>query len=109
MDDENDGNGSGPIAPSSATVMDSTYQPLARPIFIYVNAAAAKKEYIRKFIEYYLKNAAGLVEEVGYIPLQDESYDAALKRYQNGIKGSVFGSSGANVGVKMADLLLMEK
>jgi len=109
VDDENDGNGSGPITPSSETVMNSTYQPLARPIFIYINAAAAKKEYVRKFVEYYLKNAAGLVEEVGYIPLQDESYDAALKRFESDIKGSVFGSSGANVGVKMADLLLMEK
>jgi len=109
VDDENDGNGSGPILPSAETVMNSTYQPLARPIFIYINAAAAKKEYIRKFVEYYLKNAAGLVEEVGYIPLQDESYDAALKRFESGINGSVFGSSGANVGVKMADLLLMEK
>ncbi len=109
VDDENDSNGSGPIAPSAETVMNSTYQPLARPIFIYINAAAAKKEYIKKFVEYYLKNAAGLVEEVGYIPLQAESYEAVLTRFQEGIKGSVFGTSGANVGVKMADLLRMEK
>ena len=29
------------VLPSPATVMDGTYQPLARPLFIYVNATAA--------------------------------------------------------------------
>jgi phosphate transport system substrate-binding protein len=36
VDDGNPGNGNGPIAPSLATVINGTYQPLARPIFIYV-------------------------------------------------------------------------
>ena len=109
VDDEKSGNGEGPIAPSMATVMNSTYQPLARPIFIYVNAEAAKKPYLKSFIEYYLKNAAPLVEEVGYIPLQPESYDAALFRFNSGIQGSVFGGKGSQVGVNMPDLLKMEK
>lgn len=107
VDDENPSNGAGPVSPSLTTVMDSTYQPLARPIFIYVNAAAAAKPYIKSFIEYYLKNAAPLVEEVGYIPLQPESYEAALYRFNSGIKGSVFNKPMA--GRSMADLLKMEK
>lgn len=110
IEDGNSSNGSGPITPTMATVMDSTYQPLARPIFIYVTKQAAmEKEYVRKFVEYYLDNAAPLVEEVGYIPLQDESYKAARSRFDRRITGSVFGDAGATVGVSMADLLQREK
>lgn len=109
IDDENDANGKGPIEPSSQSVMDSTYQPLARPIFIYVSTKAAEKEEVRKFIEFYLKEAATLVAEVGYIPLPKEAYEAALERFKKRITGSVFGGKGAKVGVKMADLLRMEK
>jgi phosphate transport system substrate-binding protein len=109
IDDENETNGKGPITPSVETVMDATYQPLARPIFIYVSTKAAKKDEVKKFVEFYLKEAPKLVAEVGYIPLQDEAYAAALERFQKGITGSVFGGKGAKAGVKMADLLRMEK
>ena len=109
IDDEKSSNGDGPIIPSLTTVMNSTYQPLARPIFIYVTAKAANLPHIKSFVEYYLKNAAPLVEEVGYIPLQPESYESALYRYSNRIKGSVFGGKGAQVGVSMTDLLKMER
>jgi len=109
IDDENDTNGKGPITPSLQSVMDSTYQPLARPIFIYVSTKAADKDEIKKFVEFYLKNASQLVKEVGYIPLPDEAYEAALERFQKRITGSVFGGKGAKVGVKIADLLRMEK
>ncbi len=109
IDDENDANGKGAITPSSQSVMDSTYQPLARPIFIYVSTKAAEKEEVKKFVEFYLKNAPELVKEVGYIPLPDEAYQTALERFQKRITGSVFGGKGAKVGVRMADLLRMEK
>ncbi len=109
IDDENDANGKGPIEPSLQTVMDGTYQPLARPIFIYVSTKAAEKDEVQKFVEFYLKEAPKLVEEVGYIPLPDEAYQAALERFQKRITGSVFGGKGAKVGVKIQDLLRMEK
>jgi phosphate transport system substrate-binding protein len=109
IDDEKNDNGEGPISPSQETVMSGTYQPLARPIFIYVNKKAAEKDYIQKFVEFYLKNASLLTQEVGYIPLQKESYEAALVRFNNRVAGSVFAKPGAAVGVKMADLLRMEK
>jgi len=73
-----------------------------------VSVAAAQKEYIQKFVEFYLENAPGLVEEVGYIPLPDEAYDAALARFQDRVKGSVF-AGGSKVGVSITDLLRMEK
>jgi len=104
IDDGDSGNGNGPIKPSMTTVMDSTYQPLARPIFIYVSVKSASQDNVRKFVEFYLQKAADLVEEVGYIPLPSDAYQAALHRFQMRTTGSVF-SGGAQVGVKLADLL----
>ncbi len=108
IDDEKSSNGDGPITPSIETVMDNTYQPLARPLFIYINVKSAGKEYVQKFVEYYLTHAAALVEEVGYIPLQDESYEAAVERFNKRTKGSVF-AGGVKAGLSMADMLKMEK
>lgn len=109
IDDENDANGKGPILPTLDTVKDSTYQPLARPIFIYVSVQSAEKEEVAKFVEFYLAHAAELVKEVGYIPLPDSVYQAALERFKKRVKGSVFGGKGATIGVKIEDLLRREK
>ena len=37
--------------------MDGTYQPLSRPIFIYVNKKSISKSEIKEFVGFYLKNA----------------------------------------------------
>ena len=105
IDDGKSENGEGPIKPTLETVRDGTYQPLSRPLFIYVSVAAAKKPYIKKFIEFYLANAPELVTEVGYVPLQEDSYTAASERFQAGTKGSVFAKAGSQIGLKMSELL----
>ena len=56
--------GKGPVMPSAKSVEDGTYNPLGRPIFIYVSKKSAAKPEVKEFIEYYLKNAAPLVKEV---------------------------------------------
>ena len=42
-------NGRGCIRPSEQTVADGTYEPLLRPLFIYVNAAAAARPEVKEF------------------------------------------------------------
>lgn len=108
VDDENDGNGKGPVFPEYDNVVKGTYQPLARPIFIYVNRKSADKPEVRKFVEYYMKTGAGLTKEVGYIALPDRAYELALRRFEKRVTGSVFGGHGAQVGVKIEDLLQKE-
>ncbi|HAS16997.1 MAG TPA: protein sphX [Nitrospiraceae bacterium] len=108
VDDENDTNGIGPVFPEYEKVVKGTYQPLARPIFIYINRKSADKSEVVKFVEFYMKNGAALSKEVGYISLPDKAYDIALKRYEKRIAGSVFGGHGAQVGVKIEDLLQKE-
>jgi len=74
--------GDGPVLPSMETVKNGTYKPLSRPIFIYVNSEGAKRPEVVEFVEFYLKNAAALVPDVGYIPLPDEEYTAQLEKFQ---------------------------
>ncbi len=105
IDDEKDDNGKGPIKPSVETVKDSTYQPLSRPIFIYIRKDSLdKKPEVRKFTEFYMKHAPVLVKEVGYIPLPGKAYELGLKRIKDRITGSVF-SGGATIGVSIESLL----
>jgi phosphate transport system substrate-binding protein len=108
IDDENDANGKGPVLPEYDNVVKGTYQPLARPIFIYVSKKSAEKPEIQQFIDFYLKNAADLSKEVGYIALPEKAYLLALKRFEKRVTGSVF-DKGAHVGVKIEDLLQREQ
>ena len=79
-------NGNGPITPSMETVSNGTYTPLARPIYIYVNNSAKEREEVKQFVSFYLKNAGGLVADVGYIPMTDEEYSIELNTFNEYLK-----------------------
>lgn len=104
IDDGDESNGQGAIAPSLETVGNGTYQPLARPIFIYVSKTGADRPEVQAFVEFYLNQGRPLVEEVGYIRLPDKAYDLALQRFNDRVTGSVY-SGGAEVGVTIEELL----
>ena len=71
--------GAGCVAPSPETVLDGTYTPLSRPLYIYVSKAAAARPEVAAFVNYYLENGAALVEEVRTSRSRAEKYaeDAA--------------------------------
>lgn len=95
------------VLPSLDTVMKGTYQPLARPLFIYVSNKAIEKAEVREFVEYYIKNAATLGKEVGYVPLGKADYALAMKNFNKRKTGTGFGGI-PEVGVEMKDLLTRE-
>jgi len=96
------------VYPSLKTVMDGDYQPLSRPIFIYVNKKSAEKPEVKEFVDFYLKNASKLVKQVKYIPLPDKAYKLAQERFAKKKTGTLFGGS-AEVGVKIEELLKREE
>jgi phosphate transport system substrate-binding protein len=100
-------NGKGPVAPSEKTVLDGTYQPLSRPIYIYVSKKAAAKPEVKEFIEFYMKHAANLSKQVKYVPLPDKVYSMGLSRFQSVKVGTAFAGH-ADVGVTIDDLLKRE-
>ena len=99
--------GKGPVMPSQQAVIDGTYQPLARPIFIYVSAKSLGKPEVKEFVEFYLKQAPKLVKEVSYVPLPAKAYTLGLEHLKNRKLGTVFGGV-SEVGLTVEELLARE-
>lgn len=95
------------VSPSFETVKNGAYQPLSRPIFIYVNAKSVERPEVKEFVEFYLKNAPALVKEVKYVPLPDAAYSLALENLKKKKTGTGFGGE-AEVGVSVEELLKRE-
>jgi phosphate transport system substrate-binding protein len=107
IDDGKDDNGKGPIEPTTTTVADGTYQPLSRPLFIYVAKKSLERPEVAAFADFYVKNAAALGAEVGYIALPAKAYELAAKRLATKKVGSMFGGE-EKPGMKIEDLLAKE-
>lgn len=105
IEDGNDENGKGPIEPSEETVADGTYQPLSRPIFIYVNAGHANRPSVEDFVEFYLEKGEPLVQETGYIPLSEKAQLLVSQRFEKRTTGSLFEGKGSTVGATVEMLL----
>lgn len=84
------GNGQGAVLPSVETVEDGSYQPLSRPMFIYVSLKAAEKPEVKEFVEFYLKNALLLVKETHFFPLPPRAYTTMLGHFNKKRAGTVF-------------------
>lgn len=96
-----------PVTPGEKAVIDGSYNPLSRPIFIYVNEKSLDKPDVKEFVEYYLKNASRLATEVKYVPLPAKAYTTAVEHLQKKKLGTVFGGE-SDVGVTIDSLLARE-
>lgn len=93
------------VLPSKQAIENSAYQPLARPIFIYVNATSgAFKPHVKAFVDYYLTKGKPLIEEVKYVPLPAKDQAAVIAHWKALKVGTGFGGH-AEVGVKIEELL----
>jgi phosphate transport system substrate-binding protein len=96
--------GKGKIFPSDSTVRTGVYSPLSRPEFIYINAGSASSPVIQEFVKFYMEHAPALVKEVGYVPLPDQVYALAYKKFLNKKTGSMFENT-STVGANLEKLL----
>ena len=96
-----------PVEPSMEAVLKGSYQPLSRPIFIYVSAKSIDKPEVKEFVQYFMTHGAQLSKEVKYVPLPDPAYKTAWDHVQKGKKGTVFGGT-AEVGITIEELLKRE-
>ncbi|MFA7297172.1 MAG: PstS family phosphate ABC transporter substrate-binding protein [Dehalococcoidia bacterium] len=91
------------IEPSIKTVSDGSYQPLSRPLFIYVRKSVAERPEVKAYVNFYLsKSFTPAIEtrEVGYVALSDKLYEASTKRFAAGASGTLF-PKGAEVGATL--------
>jgi phosphate transport system substrate-binding protein len=95
------------VLPSLEAVKAGTYQPLSRPLFIYVSKKSAERPEVKRFIEFFLGEGPALIEEVGYMPLPEGAYQTARERFAAGTAGTVFGGV-PEVGIPVEELLKRE-
>jgi phosphate transport system substrate-binding protein len=92
------------IAPSEENVMDGSYNPLSRPLFIYINRKSLDKPEVRAFAEFFLTRGAELAAEVKYVPLPASAYTKGLERLKDKQGGTAFGGHN-EVGLHIDDLM----
>lgn len=57
-----------PVLPSPESILDKSYQPLSRPLFIYVKNSSMRRPEVASFLEFYLKNVTKLATDAKYVP-----------------------------------------
>ena len=95
------------VEPSEESVIKATYQPLSRPIFIYVKAKSLEKPEVKEFVEFYMKNGAKLTKEVKYVPLPPHAYVGNVEHMNKKKLGTVFGGHN-EIGITIEDLMKRE-
>jgi phosphate transport system substrate-binding protein len=70
--------GEGCVAPSRETILDGTYSPLSRPLFVYVRKDALEQPEVAEFMRFYLTEGQPLVSEVGYVEAPESAYQEGL-------------------------------
>jgi phosphate transport system substrate-binding protein len=69
-------------SPSLESARTGAYQPLSRPLFVYVARAALDRPEVRAFVESYLDAASTpLVRDVGYVPLSESDAERNRRRF----------------------------
>lgn len=80
------------VMPTPTTIRDTSYAPLARPVFVYVRAEAAERPEVQAYLKFLFSNAKRIVEHprVNYVALSDTLYSAVWKRFEQRTLGSVY-------------------
>jgi phosphate transport system substrate-binding protein len=97
-----------PVAPSLENVLKGNYNPLSRPLFIYVSKKSVEtKPEVRAFVEFYLENAEVLAKQVKYLPLPEKAYEQGLDRLKKMQTGTGFGGV-PEVGLPVEEIMKRE-
>ena len=97
-----DNNNGKPVLPSLDVIRSGKYEPLSRPMFLYVNKEAYELPQVKAFLAYLFDNARSIVEHprVNYVAFSDELYGMAKDRLAKGKTGSAMAAddkSGASI------------
>ena len=95
------------VEPSFESVINGTYQPLARPIFIYINSKSLERPEVKEFVEFYMNSAEILVREVKYVPLPAKAYAYNIEHVNKKVLGTKFGGEN-KVGLTIEQLMQLE-
>ncbi|MDZ7747867.1 MAG: hypothetical protein U5K43_02720 [Halofilum sp. (in: g-proteobacteria)] len=101
--------GSDPVMPSKKTAGNGEYQPLTRPLFIYVKKSAYEnKDSVQTFVDDFMLNPEvnrPLVDEVGYVPLAAEGASRSRRERPTTARRARPSPAVPQIGVSIEDLL----
>jgi phosphate transport system substrate-binding protein len=80
--------GNGCVAPSAQTIQDGSYEPLARPLFMYPSAEAIKKPEVRAFMDFVIQNQQRISEAAKIVPLTSQQAQEAQQALTQAESGS---------------------
>jgi phosphate transport system substrate-binding protein len=83
--DSGDGNC---VKPSTETIQDGSYKPLARPLFMYPSAKAMAKPEVKAFMEFVVGQAPAIAEAAKIVPLTAEQTETAKSELAKAESGS---------------------
>lgn len=99
--------GRGCVKPDATTIATGMYNPLSRPLFIYVRKDSLAQPHMQAFIRYYLDTAPQAVVKVKYVPLTESGYTLVRKRADAQKTGTVFAGD-MKIGLSIEQLLALE-
>jgi phosphate transport system substrate-binding protein len=79
--------GAGCVAPSLETVLDGSYAPLSRPLFIYPKLESLQRPEVEAFVQYFIENAAEIAEARGFVGLTPEQQSASQSALDGALGG----------------------
>lgn len=103
-------NGGPCVPPTTETAADGSYQPLTRPLFMYVKKSSLEQNPVVEAYAKFMfdpKVAPELVASTGYLALPEIAFELAEKKIDARKTGSFF-EGGSKTGVTVSDLLASE-
>jgi phosphate transport system substrate-binding protein len=97
------------VAPSEASIKDGSYQPLSRPLLIYIKKSALETNKTLKAVVDMLLGPDGpaLISSTGYVPLPESAMALVRKHFEDQTVGTRF--QGAQVGLSIEQIMAAEK
>lgn len=90
-------------APSPENLAKGSYQPLSRPLFMYVRVKSLGRPAVRDFVQFTLANGAKLAGMSNAAPLPVETYKLDLEHLSKQLAGSAWGGA-IPIGISMHEL-----
>ncbi len=78
------------VLPDEEHVINGSYAPLGRPLFVYVNAQSLRRPEVRKFVDFYLAGAPRFATQVKYVPVPDAIATRAAEFLKKRMTGTTY-------------------
>ena len=100
--------GTAAVLPTRETIRSGAYRPLARPVFLYVNARSLDREDVHRFVDYFTAHVTEVANDVGYVPLEERVQAAVRARLAARRTGTLFTSDAGTPAPTLAARLGLE-